>query len=156
MDQKTKLNVRLELIWWLFTAIVLVAILFPIIREITPYPFLWANCLFIIAFITLTRYVFLLQHTFLAKRQILKAIIVLTITPVIFYLISEVNYFQTYLDEIGIDHLLENMSLSKKQNMVSYIRSEMLFFGVGSVIAAIIFPFRLMLSIWRNRNLGTA
>ncbi len=156
MTQQSNLAVRLELLWWLFTAIVLGGVLFPILREIPDYPFLLINAVFVIIFITFTRYVFLLKHTFIAQNQILKAIIVLVIVPFIFYLVGEINGFQTYFDEIGLENLMVGKSLQKQQSLNSYIRSEMLFFGVGSVIISIILPFRLIISVWRNRNKGTA
>jgi hypothetical protein len=39
--------------------------------------------------------------------------------------------------------------------MTQYIRSEFLFFGVGSVIVSILLPFRMIISVWRTKNKGT-
>ncbi len=152
MDQRTKLYTRLELIWWIVTVIILIGVLYPIYTEITNYPFLIMNATFIVLFITFARYIFLLQHTFLANIEWLKIAIVLVTIPIIFTIVGNINEFQGYLDEIGLEHFLLGKSLKEQQNLISYIRSETIFFGVGAVITAAIFPFRLIYSLWINRK----
>ncbi|MEL7021241.1 MAG: hypothetical protein AAGK47_06520 [Bacteroidota bacterium] len=148
-------RISLELYWWLFTAIIGIAILLPILYKVPNYLFLLPNIIFIVAFVTFARYIFLLKHTFLAHQQRLKIAIVLVSAIVIFYLISQINAFQTFLDEEGPDILVNHLPVSEQQSMANYIRSEYLFFGVGSVIAAAILPFRLIISVWRSYNRGT-
>ena len=155
MNDKVALSLRLEVFWWLFTFLLAFAVLFPIIRVVNPYLFLYINLVYIIAFITLTRYVFLLKHTFLAHQQGLKALIIAVSIPLIFYLVSELNYFQTFLDEQGLEGFLGEVPYEKRGNIGTYIRNEMMLFGVGSIIIAIILPFRMMLSLWRWKNRDT-
>ena len=145
----------LELLWWLFTLIVVVAVLFPVYSRIDRFPFWTANIVFIITFITLTRYIFLLPFTLIAKRQILKIALVFLCIPLIFYLIQQLNFFQTFLDEEGIEAVVGNLPFGQRGKMVDYVRSEMLLFGVGSIITAILFPFRMIASVWLYRNRGT-
>lgn len=152
MENTLKNKATLEVLWWLFTAVVVVAVIFPIWNNLTTYPFLIPNIVFIVVFITLTRYVFLLKHTVLAKMQGIKVAIVLVSIPIIFMLIERLSGFQNYLDEEGLNKFLPMMNLDEQQTMINYIKSEMLLFGVGSVIIAVIFPFRMVLSVWRNRN----
>jgi len=144
----------LELLWWVFTALIVLAVLFPIYNKIPDYPFWTSNVAFIVAFVTFTRYIFLLQYTFLAKRQVLKIVFVFLCIPAVFYLIQLLNGFQTFLDEEGIEAVTGNLPTSTQLSMVQYIRSEMLLFGVGSVISGVIFPFRLIASVWLYRNRG--
>lgn len=78
------------------------------------------------------------------------------ITPILlFYLINEINFFQTFLDENGMATILGDKSIPEQEAMRKYITGEMLLFGSGSVIAAVILPIRLLKSIWRARNRGT-
>jgi hypothetical protein len=147
-----KKQLILELIWWIVTGLVAAAVILPIISNLTSYPFLISNVVFIAVFITLTRYVFLLQHTFLAKAQVLKVIITLVSVPFIFMLIEGLSNFQNYLDEEGLEKFLPLMKIENQKGMINYIKSEMIFFGTGSIIVAILFPFRMTLSVWRNRN----
>lgn len=156
MSNQTNLSLKLELIWWFFTLIVIVAVLFPIYSSVTNYPFWWTNILFIITFITLTRYVFLLRHTFLAKQQKLKVVLFFLSIPIVFFLISQVHFFQSFLDEQGVESFLGNMTLEKRNSMINFVRTEMMLFGIGSVIIAVIFPFRMLFSVWTFRNRGKA
>jgi len=126
--------------------------MFPIVTNLSSYPFLISNVIFIIVFITLTRYVFFLKHTFLARAQVIKVIIVLISVPIIFMLIEGLSNFQNFLDEEGLDKFLLLMNINQQQGMINYIKSEMIFFGVGAIIVSILFPFRMTLSVWRNRN----
>jgi len=155
MDKQNSLALRLELIWWVVTAVIAVAVVLPITSNIYNFPFLLTNIIFVILFITFTRYIFLLKHTFLAKKQILKAIIGVLCIPILFYLVNEINFFQTFLDEEGFDVFMKHLSLEKKDSMHRYIRSEILLFGVGSIIVTLLLPIRMLISVWRFRNRGT-
>ena len=73
MNREQSLHFRLEIIWWIFTLILAAGILYPILREVDDYPFLVINIIFVIVFVTFTRYIFLLKHTFLAKQQLIKS-----------------------------------------------------------------------------------
>ena len=155
MDVQNKLALRMEIIWWIFTLIVLGGVLFPILTRITHYPFLWTNVAFVFLFITLARYIFLLKHTFLAKRQWVKFTLLFLCLPLIFWLINSINYFQTFLDEEGVESFLPLLSLEEQSSLGNYIRNEMIFFGVGAIVGAVIFPVRMLISFWRTRNRGT-
>lgn len=147
-----KLELKLELLWWVFTAIVTFAVIYPILQKLTAYPFLIINIVYIIWFITLTRTVFLLKHSFLADKQMVKAAIVLSSVPIIFILANFLTNFQTYMDETTFDQFMTHLPLEDQKSMNKYIHSEMMLFGIGSIIISVIFPFRMVLSIWRNRN----
>ena len=155
MDKRIALSLKLELLWWLITSLITFVIIYPILNRIGDYPFLIINIIFILVFVTFTRYAFLLKHTFLAHREVLKIIFIILSLPLIFYLFSELYYFQIYLDEKGITTLIGNSITTYDEKLLKFIRSEMLLFGVGSIIIAIVFPFRMILSIWRVRNRGT-
>jgi hypothetical protein len=75
--------------------------------------------------------------------------------PIIFNLINNLNYFVTYLDEFSYEAFLGHLGANTRNSLETYIKSEMLLFSVGSIIAAILFPFRLIVSLWRQRNRGT-
>ena len=156
MGPKPAVYFKIEFIWWLFTALLIAAVLLPIYSAIYfRYPFYWINSIYIICFVTLTRYTFLLQQTFLAKQQALKVIIFFLCLPLGFYLIQELNTFQTFLDEEGWDAVVGNLDYGKRNGMINYMRNQMLLFGVGSIISTVVFPFRLLISFWRTRNRGT-
>ena len=144
----------LEFIWWIFTAVIVAGILYPILSSIDSYPFLVSNVILIATFITLVRYIFLLPYTFIQGKLYLKGALILISPVIIFLLMQAVNQFQTKVDEQGWEMLLGISGIEKVANLSSYIRNEFLFFGVGSVISAILLPFRLIASIWTAVNKG--
>ena len=156
-SQKKNLPLKLELIWWVFTLVVVAGVIIPILSSIEHYPFTKINILFVVVFITLARYIFLLRHTFLAKQQKLKAVLIFLSIPFTFYLISELYSFQIFLDENGVESFIDTtISIEKRNQLTSFIRNQMMFFGAGSVMTAIMFPFRMVMSIWTFRNRGRA
>jgi len=154
MEDKKGLYLKLELIWWIFTLILIVGVLYPILTKLSNYPFLMINIIFILVFVTFTRYVFLLKHTFIAKKQVLKIILIILCLPVILYVINGINGFQTFIDEQGISTIVGELPYEQQESMMSYIRSLLVFFGVGAVIATVAFAIRLLISVWQYRNRG--
>jgi len=154
--QQQSLFLKLEVLWWLITLIIVLGVLYPIYAKVgSNYPFYFANILFIVVFITFTRLIFLLKFSFLANWEKIKIALII-ITPILlFFLVNELNYFQTFLDEKGVENFLVQMSIPEQETMRKYITAEMLLFGVGSIITAVILPIRLLISIWRVRNRGT-
>lgn len=161
MDSSTKLKGKLELIWWIFTLIVLAAIMVPIYNAFKTYPFWTPNIVAIIVFITYARLIFLTKHSPIAYNFPVKLFLVFFSLPLTFYLISTLFGFQDFLDTEGQNALLQPellrqpLSTIEGANLSSFVRKEMLFFTVGSIITAIMMPFRMTQSIWRTRNRGT-
>lgn len=145
----------LELVWWLFTAVLVVFVMYPIYNEIPVYPFWIENCIAIVVFITSARHIFFLRFTPIAYIQPLKVVLAIAMIPLIFVLVSQFNFFQTYLDENGILSFLGHLSTGRIDSMDRYIRNEMGFFSVGAVISSAILAIRLIISVWRVRNKGT-
>lgn len=152
MDKKNHLYLKLELIWWIFTLILAIGFIYPITSQIQDYPFLMLNIIFVIVFITFTRYSFLLKHTFIAKKQVLKILLFVLCLPVILYIIDGIYFFQSYIDENGFRAIVGDLPYEQQESMMKYIRSLLLFFGVGAAIVTVVFAIRLLVSVWRFRN----
>ncbi|MCC7246119.1 MAG: hypothetical protein IT269_10590, partial [Saprospiraceae bacterium] len=99
--------------------------------------------------------IFLIQHTFIARQQEIKVGLIVLMFPLIFYLIGSVNEFMVYIEEKTWEPLTGHLPVQDRSAVEQYIWREMLFFGVGSIIAIPFFMGRLMLSVWRLRNRGT-
>jgi hypothetical protein len=155
MKKDTILILKSELLWWVATLILLVAVLFPIYSSSDNFPFWFSNTVFILIFITFTRYIFLLKHTPLRHVQWFKVVVLLSSVPLGFYLVRELHAFQIFADEVGVQALFVHLSEKSQSNMVEYTKTEMLFFGVGSLFATVVMPFRMLISFWRTYNLGT-
>lgn len=155
MNQKKSLTILLEIIWWVATALTAFALVYPIRSALMAWPFQGWNVAFIVVLITFTRYIFLLQHTFLARKQVWKVALILFLIPVTFVLVSGVHGFMNYVEEQSWDPLTGHLPPDQKRAIEAYTWGTMIFFGVGSIVAAPILAGRLFLSIWRTRNRGT-
>ena len=159
--QQFRLSLLLELVGWIVTAVILVFVLFPIAKAYKDFPFWTENILFIVTFVTLTRTIFLLKHTFFARIWSIKFILAIACIPFVFFLIGSLYDVQAFLDGNGLyalgdnDLLKEPLAEAEMRSLVEYVRNELFFFGTGSIIAAFIFPFRMIISVWRVRNRGT-
>ena len=156
MEQQKKLSVTLEIIFWIVTVILCIGVLYPIHNNLNDFPFLWTNSIAIIVFVTYTRYVFLWQYTLFSKSTIVRIAFIVAAIPLVFYLIQNMNRFQTYLDDNGYDAFMDLskklLSDSEKAELLQYIRSEFIFFSTGAVVSGILLPLRMIISFWRTKN----
>lgn len=155
MRKDINLIIKLELLWWLVTGILLVVVLYPIYSSTSIYPFWTPNVIYILVFITLVRYIFMLKYTPLRFLQWMKVVAIVLCIPLGFYLVQELHTFQVFADEVGVQSLYLSLPEEEQSKMIEYTKTEMLFFGVGSLLATIVFPFRMLVSFWRTYNLGT-
>lgn len=155
MFKNWKLKIGVELISWLFTALIVVLFLIPITRRIYQYPFLWMNVLFIVVFITITRYIFLLKYTFLGYSQRMKALLILACAPGFIFILRRFKSFQEYLGERGVEQFMIHLPHDQQVPLAKYVTAEMIFFGAGSLMVIILFAIRMLISIWRQHNKGT-
>jgi hypothetical protein len=149
---QTALKWWLESIWWIITSVVIYAILVPVYKAMHVWPLLTWNIIFIAALVTMTRHIFLLPYTFLARKQVLKVAIILALFPITFALVNGLNIFLTYVEENTWETLTGHLPAEQKRAIESYLWTEMIFFGIGSVIAAPALAVRLFISIWKQHN----
>jgi len=144
-----------ELLWWIFTLIVIVIVLIPIRENAPTFPFFFQNALLIAVFITFTRYIFFLPITFLARLKWIKVAIIAGATIFFFVLTTALSDFRNFMDEKGLQTLVDHLQVTRQTSLINYIKNEMIFFGVGSIITGILLPIRMIISLWRMRNKGT-
>ena len=145
----------LEGLWWLVTVAVCYLILQPILEASPEYPFLAINVIFMVVFITFFRHIFFLPYTFLAHQKWVKIVLIFVSPVLVFSLISNLNHVITFIDEHSIQYVLPDLSQQDLSELGTYVKTQIMLSGVGSILVAIILPFRLMLSLWRVRNSGT-
>jgi hypothetical protein len=152
-----KNKILLELVSWLFTAVIAVGILFPIWSKVTEYPerINYYNLVYIVVFVTFTRYIFLLRYTFLAEMDKVKALLIALSVPTIILLIDGIFTFRQMVDNDGYEAICKGVTSEQLNTIGLYYRNEYIFFGVAAVISAVAFPVRMVVSIWRRKNRGT-
>jgi len=155
MNHLRNQKIRIELLWWVFTAVLVFAVMIPIILNIPAYPFYYQNTILIVVFVTFTRYIFLLPTTLIAKQKWIKLFIIAVAALVFFVLTTAVSDFRNYMDEEGLQTLVDHLHVRQQISIMNYVKREMIFFGVGSILSTIILPVRMIISLWRVRNRGT-
>jgi hypothetical protein len=147
-------KLTLELVWWLATVVILGVVMFPIWKDFPNFPFQITNIVYIICFITFTRYAFLLKHTFIANTLYPKMAFILGTLVIVGTLLTQMQAFNIWIDSGLPDGLLKGITEKRRTSVLEYIKSEYLLFAVGSMIAAVVLAGRLLISIWRLRNRG--
>jgi len=147
-------KVLLEAVWWITTIVLVIMIMMPIYNNDpnSQYPFYASNIFFVALFITYTRYIFLLKHTFLAHQKILKVVFVFVSIPLFLYALDSFYDFMDVYDKDGFIKMVSHMEPDEAMSIVKYIRNEYTFFAVGGFIVLVLFPIRLIISVWRNMN----
>lgn len=148
-------KILIEVIWWVFTCILIILVLLPVWNNVPDYPFFGANIFFIAGAVTFTRYIFLLPTTLIARTKWIKVIIIATACISFFVMSTALSDFRNFLDERGLQTLVTHLHVHEQTDLIQYIKREMVFFGVASVIAAIVLSLRMFISLWRMRNRGT-
>ncbi|MEE9439117.1 MAG: hypothetical protein V3V14_08970 [Saprospiraceae bacterium] len=148
-----KNKITLEIIWWFITAIIVVLFLIPIYSNIgKDYPFYFSNILMIIIFVTFSRYIFQLKHTWLARNKWVKAVLIFVMIPIFFWVTDSIYNFQNHVEKDGFATMMIHMNPDEAMNLSKYIRYQYIFFGTSTWIVLILFPIRLLISIWREIN----
>jgi hypothetical protein len=155
MNKTNKHKIIVEVIWWIFTFILAIIVLLPIYISVPLFPFYYQNILLIICFVTFTRYIFLLPTTLIARKKWIKVFIIAVSAILFFVLTTALGDFRNFLDEEGLQTLVGHLHVQEQSRMMHYMKSEMVFFGVGSILSGIVLPFRMIISLWRVRNRGT-
>ena|SRR3990170_6319772 len=148
-------KVKVELLWWVFTIILICMVLLPVWRKAPAFPFFAENIFFIVVFVTFTRYIFLLPTTLIAHTKWIK-VVVIAIAAIMFFVMSTgLSDFHNFLEEKGLQTIVTHLHVREQTSVINYIKSEMIFFGVASIISVIVLPLRMIVSLWRMRNRGT-
>ncbi len=151
-DQTNQLRTRLEIGSWIFTLLLVVAVMAPIFINNIPYPFYLQNTLIIIVFVTVVRYAFLYKHTWIYRRRWIMRGIIASSVITIFILATSMMDFRNYMDEVGLQEVVAGLSPDRQYKLIKYIQSEVLFFGTGSILGLMALVLRLTISLWKMRN----
>lgn len=148
-------KIKVEILWWVFTLVLVCIVLLPIWTNVPAFPFYPQNIFFIVAFVSFTRYSFLLPSTLIARAKWIKVFIIAIAVILFFVMTTALIDFNNFLDIEGLQTLVTHLHVHQQSNMINYMKSEMVFFGVGSILSGILLPLRMIVSLWRMRNKGT-
>lgn len=154
MNKNISQKITFEIVWWLVTAIVCFMVYSWVNRGVTSYPYLMENMALIAIFITITRWAFLLRISLISESRNLMIGLIFLMIPLFIFSLTEYRAFKMFWDEGSLIPFLNGDSYDSKMAVANFFRQEMIFFAVGSMIATLIFPFRMVRAIWRKHNKG--
>ncbi len=149
---KQNVNLRLELLFLLLAAVLTAVILLPIRQAGIEFPFYAKNMILIFVSVMWIKHIFLLKHSWINQFQKLKIALIPLSIPFIIALARMLNSFTAYIDEIALADLMLELPYEEQKFLIRYIRIEYVTVGVTAIVAAIILPFKLMISVWREVN----
>jgi hypothetical protein len=56
------------------------------------------------------------------------------------------------MDEKSLDPVLNHLTNEEQWSLEKYIRSEIMLFGIGSIVISMAFAGRMLVSVWRQYN----
>ncbi len=145
-------RLKLEILWLLTTLVLAILILLPIYNNAIAFPYYVFNVVSIFILVTFTRYIFLLQYSYLFQAKWPKAIWFFLCIPIFIYLLDGLTSFQEFADEVGVRSFFTHLSFEKEKGLGTYTKNEFVFFSIGAIIVTIILPIRLLIATWRDIN----
>lgn len=143
-----------EITWWSFTLVLAGIVLLPAYTQLPDFQHMFPNFIYIVVAITLTRYLFFLDISWLRDHLLLQGAIGILLIPLIFWMIQSFNSFITFFDEQGPDILIGHLEKEFGNIINSYLKAEYRFFGVWAIVAAMIMPFRMLYNVWKRYGAG--
>ena len=147
-------KIVLEILWWIFTALICLLLFLPFYIYEIDFPYFNYNIFFVIASITITRWIFQLKHSFIAHQLILKFILMFASVVILLQAYKGVNLLNLHNAEYGYYFLFEHLELNVRYRLADYVNWQFFFFGIATIAASIVLPFRLLVSIFRVYNMG--
>lgn len=145
-------SIRLQILFIVLAIALAAFLVFPIWQANIDFPFYQKNIILAIAGVLLFQFIFFLKYTWLDRYQKLKIALIPLSVPVIFIFIRMLNQFTTFMDEMPLAELMNGMPYDEQQFLASYIKIEYVAVGVLAIVGAILFPFKLLKSVWREVN----
>jgi len=145
----------IELVWWLATLVIAALILLPIVEADIEFPWLIYNAVYIIAGMTLVRYIFSLHHHPLARSRVFKTTMIFLVPLLFFPILEGIHDFLEYCDQEGLQNLMPHLSPSSQTKYMSYIKTEYVLAAVTCFIGVFAMIVKMIRSLWRQSKFGT-
>jgi hypothetical protein len=136
-------QIAFELLWWLFTAVLIWLAVMPIWTDPLYGRFVNTTAVYVLVASFGFRHLFFLRHTFLADFTVGKLALVVIPIWLAFQLVDYLQEFTEFVDFEDPDPL---------NSSNGFFRKEFVFLGVLSIITTASLPFRMVVSLWRQFN----
>jgi len=134
------------------TALICLLIYWRLDDGLVENPYLFRNMAAIVIFVTATRWIFLYRLTPYAHSYVVMGLLAVLALPLFFYVLGNYRSFKMFWDAGEVIPLVAGDGYDDRIGMASFFRREMIFFSVGSLVALVILPFKLVSTAWKTYN----
>lgn len=155
MDLKKQLvlhKIWVELIWLVAALLSGYCFMIPMRMYGIEFPFTFLNLYFIGLAITFIRWLFLWKYTPYAWHIPGKLLIIGLVFSLLVYGFDGFQQFKGYLQDTGLQQLVEHLSLDDQDRLTTYMRSEMIFWAIAFLVTGILLLPKIFWSIWKQIN----
>jgi hypothetical protein len=116
------------------------------------FGFYTRNILAIVFFLSITKYLFLLEFTPYGRINWWRAGMIILSIPMFFYSMDSLFNFKQFIDEEGTIAFFKGSTDLDDYDFGKYIRYEYMFFAISALVTIAMLPFRMIISFWRTVN----
>ena len=140
-----------ELIWWIVSALIAVAVVWPYYPAlIVEVPFLVPNMVMIVLMIQCIRLTFFLRQSPWPSFRWMIFVLNFAFIPFSMYVIKHYSGMSQFFESSSWMHSFSYLlTLTEKSDLASYIRTEFTFVSVVAFISGFSFSSRMVVASWR-------
>ena len=144
-----------EILSWLITLVLAALVLAPISLAAVPFPFIVYNLIFVVIGVTFGRYLFFFDKHPLAYSKIFKIVLIFLVPMLFFPILEGLHTFIEFNDREGLQSVLGHLFIDHQRWLMSYIRTEYLFFGIMSFLGSFLLIVKMIRAFWRQYKYNT-
>ncbi len=156
MQKRTQYQILIELIWMTLICFACFGVLYPITSK-GEYKFTFINLFFISVSMMYTRFIVLYKDIFFLQNKWVRVFIFLiNFHCMIWSAIRLQDMVPIWEGQniFGYMHQLYNeMALENRNWLLNYLRNEILFFGIATIVLAAILNVRILISFFRKNSI---
>ena len=143
-----------ELLWWLLSAVIATAIMFPLISKLH-YKVMWINGALLIIAMTFFRYAVFLRTTFVLRPKWIKFIVVVFNINFFVFVLRKMQSFMYIYDSYTLDAMgtpIRPLRPEQVDPLFRYFFDEINFTCVACMALAVALSVRIVLSYWKTAH----
>lgn len=140
-----------ELVWWVITAVVCIAVLKPVTEKIN-YDYLIENAFFIVAGITTIRYFLFFNSLFFLKNKWVRFVFFTMNFVLWVYVLNRYEMLLQTIDYFDIGYFgmpLKPLTTHEHTTLLQYLYKEILLSGLCALLGFMLLNLRFVGSYWR-------
>lgn len=153
--QIVALELAKELIWWLMSALVTAAILYPITSRVQ-YQMAWVNALIIFAALTFFRYAVMLRSVYVLRSKWVKFLLCIVNINFFIYVLRQQQNFLGIANTFTVEELgkpFKPMTMEDSYSLFTYFSTETTFAVVACLTLIVALIVRMILAYWGTARL---